>query len=473
MSLLEFKRLLDDSNPQWPDREWSMKWAQRMFRFWGLSAESDATIDADRLITFLRHIKDNGAEAWQRHQAAITASRYLKMTTGRIDPEITSVIQTLGRLADAGRRGDPDAAERELHFPDEPEIITDLRRTLRRGRYKMETEKAYTGWVKRFLVVNKGRSIESLGEAEIQIFLTDLASDPRGGVAASTQNQAKSALLYLFQRVMGRDLGFIEHSMATKPKKLPVVLSRDEVLAIRRHLKESRLLMFDLMYGSGLRHKECRRLRVKDIQLDEGTILVRDGKGEKDRITMLPTSVRSRMEEQIDRCQTAHLRELEKGLGEVFLPDALARKYPNDSRKFRWQWIFPSPRVRQDPRSGKYWRHHISEDFFSKPFAIALNQSGCLKHAVPHTLRHSFATHLLEGGADIRTVQELLGHADVKTTMIYLHVMNRPGLSVQSPLDSFDVDDHSDGRSDSHGEITNESEAGYVVTPFRYRTSVA
>lgn len=171
------------------------------------------------------------------------------------------------------------------------------------------------------------------------------------------------------------------------------------------------------------------------MQIDEGTILVRDGKGEKDRITVLPRHVRGEILEQIEACRRRHRRDLEMGEGEVFLPDALARKYPNEARKFGWQWLFASSRTRMDPRSGKYWRHHVSEDFLAKPFSKALAATGCAKNAVPHSLRHSFATHLLESGSDIRTVQELMGHADVSTTMTYLHVMNRPGIAVTSPLD--------------------------------------
>ena len=212
-----------------------------------------------------------------------------------------------------------------------------------------------------------------------------------------------------FKQVFQRELSFLEHGQATKPRKLPVVLNHQEILSIRRGLIGTPGLMFDVIYGSGLRHKECRRLRIKDVQIDDGTILVRNGKGKKDRITVLPTRLRTALIERIEWCRTQHRCELQLGYGEVFLPDALARKYPSQTHAFRWQWLFPASRHRMDPRTGKKWRHHVSERYFGKAFAKALENSGCTKNATPHTLRHSFATHLLESGSDIRTVQETVG----------------------------------------------------------------
>jgi len=436
MSLDQFRQFAQKQHYRSPDAEWSVRWLKRMFEFWHLKESETLTLDAERLKEFLVAMKAKGVKTWQRHQAALSAGRYQTMVGGDIDPGIREVIRVLAEFSAAANQGDAAAAAREQHFPvEEPETITQLRRTLRRMRYKFDTEKAYVGWVQRLAKANAARPLESLGETEIREFLTNLACDPRGGVAASTLKQAKSAILFYFKQVLGRELGLIEHSEATKPKKLPLVLTESEVMGVRQHVSGTQRLMFDLMYGAGLRHKECRRLRIKDVQIEEGTILVRDGKGEKDRVTVLPMQTKLALLEQIERCRRRHDRDLDYGEGEVFLPDALARKYPNEGRKFCWQWLFPSPRPRVDPRSGRRWRHHVSEDFLAKAFAKALVKSGCLKNAVPHTLRHCFATHLLESGADIRTVQELMGHQDVKTTMIYLHVMNRPGLAVTSPLD--------------------------------------
>jgi len=439
MTLECFQRHVEKHPPKGPDGQWSVIWLRRLFEYFQCPLEQELPIDAERLINFLRQQKSRKTPPWQRHQAAVTAGRYQALICGSIDPEIRKVIATLADLAEAKRRGDDKAAEKETRFPTkEPEIVTELRRTLRRRRYKYDTEKAYVGWVERFLGQHPGKPVEALGEPELREFLSSLVMDPRGGVAASTLRQAKSALLFLFREVLGRELGFLEHGEATKPKKLPVVLTRSEVRSVRAELAANKRLMFDLMYGAGLRHKECRRLRIKDLQIEEGTILVRNGKGEKDRITVLPAAIKLEVIEQIEACRRQHQRDLERGEGEVFMPDALARKYPSESRKFAWQWLFPSSRTRMDPRSGRFWRHHVSEDFLAKPFAKAVRESGCMKNAVPHSLRHSFATHLLEDGSDVRTVQELLGHSDVSTTMIYLHVMNRPGLSVRSPLDVLD-----------------------------------
>ncbi len=437
MSLERFRtHLAQMSSVKYPDLEWSLRWMKRAFEFFRIPLDQDLKLDSQQLIRFLVAMKSNGVPTWQRHQAAVSVGRYQKMLDGAIESGVLEVIKKLADLAMSERNGDAEAAAREASYPNnELPIVTETRKTLRRRRYKYDTEKAYVGWIQRFLSHYPQREVASLGEPEIRRFLNELVMQPEGGVAASTLKQAKSALLFLFQQVLGRELAFLDHGEATKPAKLPVVLTPTEIASVRAHMNGLQRLMFDLMYGGGLRHKECRRLRIKDMQIDEGTILVRDGKGEKDRITVLPSYVRQTVIEQIEQCRRRHQHDLEMGSGQVFLPDALAKKYPNESKKFGWQWLFPSSRVRTDPRSAQVWRHHVSEDFLAKAFARALYRSGCVKNAVPHTLRHSFATHLLEAGADIRTVQELLGHTDVKTTMVYLHVMNRPGLAVVSPLD--------------------------------------
>lgn len=445
MSLAAFEQQMRCMRPKWPDSTWSVRWMKRLFEFFECKPQLELSLDVERLIVFLKHLKSSGTPAWQRHQAAIVTQRYWVMLHGAECRAIGNVIGKLADLAVSERRGDARMAAHETRYPEnEPAVVTELRRTLRRRRYKFDTEKAYVGWVKRFLAAHPSSEVSALGAPEIRSFLSDLATGDSGssvleakqaGVAENTLRQAKSALLFLFEQVLKRELGFVEHSQATKPMKLPVVLTRKEVVAVRARLPSAKLLPFDLIDGAGLRHKEMRRLRIKDLQLEEGTILVRNGKGEKDRITVLPASTRTSLVEQIERCRVRHQRDLELGGGDVHLPDALARKYPSEARKFGWQWLFASPRLRTDPRTGAYWRHHVSEDYFAKAFIKALGASGVVRNAVPHTLRHSFATHLLEDGADIHTVQELMGHADVKTTMIYLHVMNRPGLSVTSPLD--------------------------------------
>jgi integron integrase len=390
MSLERFRKHVERLKPRSPNEEWSVRWLKRMFEFWGCPVSENLSFDAQRLIEFLKTMRDRGVPAWQRHQAAVSAGRYQVMLTDSLAPEFKEVIGKLANLAAAERNGDASAATHETHFPaNERPALTELRKTLRRGRYKFATEKAYVGWSERFLNAYPNREIDTLGEPEIREFLSSLVMDERGGVSASTLNQAKSALLFLFKQVLGRDLAFLEHSAATKPKKLPVVLTEQEISAIRQNLSGLKRMMLDLMYGGGLRHKECRRLRIKDMQIEEGTILVRDGKGEKDRITVLPIHVRQRVIEQIERCRRRHARDLAMGGAEVFLPDALARKYPNESTKFGWQWLFPSPRCRRDPRTGKLWRHHVSDDFLSKCFAKALLATGCVKNAVPHTLRQA------------------------------------------------------------------------------------
>jgi len=269
---------------------------------------------------------------------------------------------------------------------------------------------------------------------EVSAFLTNLAR--HSNVAASTQNQALSALLFLYRDVLDQKLGAFEGiERARKPARLPVVLTIDEVRALFSQMSGTMKLMAGLLYGSGLRLMECVRLRVKDVDFGYAQIVVRDGKGAKDRITMLPINSAGALKRHLQKVKLQHEQDLEDGFGEVYLPDALERKYRGASREWHWQWVFPSTRVSVDPRSGKRRRHHIDESLLQQAVKKAVRAARLTKPASCHTLRHSFATHLLESGSDIRTVQDLLGHKDVATTMIYTHVLNKPCIGVHSPLD--------------------------------------
>jgi integron integrase len=290
--------------------------------------------------------------------------------------------------------------------------------------------------MERFIRFHGLRHPNEMGEVEVTAFLTSLARD--GNVAASTQNQALSALLFLYKEVLKREFGWLEEvERARKPARLPVVLTRDEVNKIFGYLHGTPRLMAGLLYGSGLRLMECIRLRVKDIDFGYLRITVRDGKGAKDRITMLPVKLAEPLHQQLVKIQAQHEQDLAEGLGAVYLPEALARKYPKAAREWCWQYAFPSNRLSVDPRDndGIQRRHHVDESWLQQAVKKAVRESGIAKPASCHTLRHSFATHLLENGYDIRTVQELLGHEDVSTTMIYTHVLSQPGIGVRSPMD--------------------------------------
>jgi integron integrase len=318
--------------------------------------------------------------------------------------------------------------------PAAPKLLDRVRWHLRVKHYSLRTEELYLHWIRRFILFHGKRHPDEIGEREIATFLSHLATEQ--GVAASTQNQALSALLFLYQQVLGRKLDFIAGvERVRRPPKLPVVLTRSEARAVLARLKDDYRLMAHLLYGSGLRLLECLRLRVKDIDFGYRQITVREGKGMRERVTLLPERLVRPLQAHLARVKELHQQDLGRGGGAVFLPFGLKRKYPNAARDWAWQYVFPAERISIDPRSGEQRRHHFAERNLQNAVKNAIRSAGLTKAASCHSFRHSFATHLLESGYDIRTVQELLGHKDVSTTMIYTHVCNKPGLSIRSPVD--------------------------------------
>jgi integron integrase len=315
-------------------------------------------------------------------------------------------------------------------------LLDQVREATRRLHYSIRTEDAYVDWTKRFVLYHGKKHPLEMGEPEVIAFLTHLAVQRE--VAASTQNQALSALLFLYKNVLGRPLNRLDDEVvrARKPQRLPTVFSRAEARAVLAQLDAVAWLAASLMYGSGLRLMECLRLRVKDIDFDQVHIIVRDGKGRKDRATLLPASSVDPLRRQIEHVRALHDSDLRDGFGRVHLPHALAAKYPGADRQPGWQYLLPSSRRAVDPRTGIVRRHHLAESARQKAVKRAIRAAGVLKPASCHTFRHSFATHLLESGSDIRTIQELLGHKDVRTTMVYTHVVKAGPLGVRSPLDS-------------------------------------
>jgi integron integrase len=325
--------------------------------------------------------------------------------------------------------------------PQQPRLLDRVRLAIRALHYSRRTEDAYIGWVKRYIFFHGKRHPSGMGAEEVTRFLSSLALD--GRVAASTQNQALSALLFLYREVLQQDLPWLEGIVrAKRPIRLPVVLTREEVQAVLAHLRGTPRLMGILLYGAGLRLLECAQLRVKDVDFGVNQILVRNGKGQKDRVTLLPATAQADLARHLEAVRQQHQRDLRTGAGWVSLPGALERKYPNAGREWAWQWVFPATSGYVDRETGKRRRHHLHESVVQRAVKDAVRRAGIVKSATPHTLRHSGVypalcgtTHLLEDGYDIRTVQELLGHKDVSTTMIYTHVLNRGPAAVRSPAD--------------------------------------
>jgi integron integrase len=343
------------------------------------------------------------------------------------------------RIKASGRNAGLVSAEGEVAAGGPPPELESwmeaLKKSVRLNHYSIRTEQSYLEQVRRFLLFTGAVPAEALGEVQVKRYLEYLVLNRN--LSAASQNQAFSALLYFFKRVLGRELGGLEDTVrAKRGRKLPEVLSRDEVRRLLGFTEGTSGLMLRLLYGAGLRLMECVRLRVKEVDFERGVLMVRDGKGGKDRVVMLPEAVRAGLVQHFERLRLLWEADQKAGLDGVWLPDALDRKYPNAGKEWGWQWVFPAKSLSVDPRSGRERRHHVSDNMLHKAVKVAVERAGIAKPVSCHTLRHSFATHLLEAGTDIRTVQDLLGHASVETTQIYTHVMQKPGIGVRSPLDA-------------------------------------
>jgi integron integrase len=328
----------------------------------------------------------------------------------------------------------PNATPPSALCDKQPKLLDRMREALRVRHYSLATERTYIGWSKQFILFHGKRHPQDMGAPEVEAFLSALATERH--VSASTQNQAMHALLFLYREVLAVDLPWLDGITRAKVgKRLPVVLTVAEVQAMMRRVSGTNGLVIKLLYGTGMRIKECLRLRVKDVDLARGEIIIREGKGNKDRITMLPASLAGELRQHLEARRKLHDIDLATGHADVDLPDAISRKYPRAAMEWAWQYVFAAPGYSTDPRTGAYRRHHWSERNIQRAVRVAVQAAGIHKLAHPHTLRHSFATHLIEAGYDIRTVQELLGHSDVSTTMIYTHVLNKGGRGVVSPMD--------------------------------------
>ena len=418
---------------------WYVNWSQQFARF--LPDLSLAGRQQSHVTAFIATLQTNAAlQSWQIDQAGEALRllyQKLLCTPWALEGGAWAAPPPADILP-APTAGTPQnfsaRAAKPARSPELEAILSRVRSEMRLRHLSLRTEQAYLGWIQRFSVFQSQAPLETLGAEAVRSFLSYLVE--RRDVSASTQKQALNALVFLYAQVLHQPFGELEaFPRAKRPKRLPVVLARGEVEAMLGAMDGTLALMAGLLYGSGLRLMECIRLRIKDVDFELGQIMVRDGKGQKDRLTMLPERYREPLRTHLERVCELHARDLANGFGEVWMPPALARKYPSAGRDWLWQYIFPSQQLSVDPRSGTVRRHHASERPLQRGVTEAARRAGLTKPVSPHTLRHSFATHLLEAGSDIRTVQELLGHSDVSTTMIYTHVLNKPGLAVKSPVD--------------------------------------
>jgi integron integrase len=406
---------------------WYKTWCQQFIQF--MQPLPIMECRSEHVSAFLSNLQDNGSiKDWQYSQAR-TALWHLFHDVIKISWAIDRQKRTPGTTPQ------PSVASPRKLSKSHHGTLQILRSTLVGRQYAKRTVVTYTDWATRFLAFFPDHTIDELDAGSVKAYLTHLAETRN--VAVNTQKQALNALVFLFQEAFECNLGdFSDFSRAKKPIKIPVVLSREEVASLLAQLSPLFLLMAHLLYGSGMRLMEVIRLRIKDVDFDHNQVLVRDGKGRKDRVALLPEVCSEPLQQQIIEARRIHADDLERGYGKVWLPTALAQKYLKADRDWRWQYVFPATRLSVDPESGTVRRHHLDESTLQRAVKEAGRGAELSKTVTPHTLRHSFATHLLESGADIRTVQELLGHSNVSTTMIYTHVLNRPGLSVTSPIDN-------------------------------------
>ena len=445
MSVELFRDRLAKSRLHPNDIKWMPSWVAEFSKDRTLADGVISFVHQD-VLCFLQKLRDRKVPAWQRLQAARSLEWYQTMVLQSSVVDFAHFKLKLQERVDIEKRAqtpkDSLMTESEgfdgegkpgLFDPSEPLPVQQLRARMRVLHHPISTENTYADWIARLVRHVDDEDLSKYGEDTLGEFLTELAL--YRNVAAGTQNQALCAILFYYQKVLGKDMHFINRLRAKESSYLPLVLSEEEIMELIPEFQGVYGVMARLMYGSGLRHREARTLRIKDLHFDTGHIVVRNGKGQKDRVTVLPQSIAESLQRVIEETKKVHRRDLQDGFGSVYLPFALSKKYPNADRELGWQYVFPSRQLSKDPRSGAIRRHHVHERTFAANMKRALKMTEINKPATPHTLRHSFATHMLQNGADIRTVQELLGHKDVKTTMIYTHVMNRPGLAVQSPLD--------------------------------------
>ncbi len=421
--------------------DWGRFWMARYRKFHGRRPGEVVPVDRDSAIAFLVQIKNEGKPAWQRLQVLRgikeVGDTVLRVSTDHLD----LMIEQLGKLVEKEKVAAIeliDHGERApgLIDPNEPIVIQRLRAKIRAEHLAIKTEKAYVTWTQRFIrrfSLTSDSDWSNVSDRAVETFLTELAVERN--VSASTQNQAFAAILYVFRKVLRRELNSIDAVRAKRPQNIPLVLTVDETLQLIDKLHGIDRMIVSLLYGSGMRLNEALRLRIKDIDFDRKQIFIHDAKGMKDRAAILPCTISKSLLDQVEMRRLQHELDTREGLGSVYLPFALAKKYPKARFEFSWQYLFAASKISRDPRSGEFRRHHKSENSFGRAFTAAVEMAELSKPAHSHTMRHSFATHLLDSGSDIRTIQELLGHADISTTMIYTHVSKNGPSGVKSPLD--------------------------------------